>query len=88
MSLPDLAAAWVLTRPTVTTALVGFRTAAEVDAAVRAADTELQGDLLASVSAISDEAYACNVGGEDLSPKTGTWNPWDPNPKRFGSTSR
>jgi aryl-alcohol dehydrogenase-like predicted oxidoreductase len=88
MSLPDLAAAWVLTRPTVTTALVGFRTAAEVDAAVRAADTELPGDLLARVNAISDEAYARNAGGEDLSPKTGTWNPWDPNPKRFGSTSR
>ena len=88
LSLPDLAAAWVLSRPSVTTALVGFRTAAEVDAAARAADRELPDDLLEQVNAISDEAYARNLAGEDISPKTGTWNPWDPNPKRFGSTSK
>jgi len=48
----------------------------------------LPGDLLAQVNAISDEAYARNVGGEDISPTKGSWNPWDPEPKRFGSTSR
>ena len=88
VSLPDLAAAWVLSRSTVTTALVGFRTAAEVDAAAHAADIELSPDVLKEVNAISDEAYLRNVAGEDLSPKSGTWNPWDPDPKRFGSTSR
>jgi aryl-alcohol dehydrogenase-like predicted oxidoreductase len=88
MSLPNLAAAWVLSRPTVTTALVGFRNPDEVDAAARAADQDLPDDILAEVNAISDEAYARNLSGEDLSPKVGTWNPWDPHPKSFGSTSR
>lgn len=88
MSLPDLAAAWVLTRPTVTTALVGFRTTAEVDAAARSTDRELSPDVLEQINDISDEAYLRNVAGEDISPKSGTWNPWDPDPKRFGSTSR
>ncbi len=88
MSLPDLAMAWVLGRSTVTTALVGFRTPSEVDAAATATDRDLPADLLEQVNAISDEAYGRNVAGEDITPKSGTWNPWDPNPKRFGSTSR
>ncbi len=88
MTLPDLAVAWVLSRPAVTTALVGFRTPAEVEAAALAADRDLPADALAEVEAISDEAYARNVAGEELAPKVGTWNPWDPSPRRFGTTSR
>ena len=88
MTLPDLAVAWVLSRPTVTTALVGFRTPAEVETAARAAESDLPADVLAEVEAISDEAYARNAAGEVIAPTTGTWNPWDPNPRRFGTTSR
>ena len=88
MTLPDLAVGWVLSRPEVTTALVGFRTEGEVEAAARSANDELPEDILKEVNAISDEAYQRNVSGEDIAPKVGTWNPWDPAPKRFGTTSR
>ena len=88
MTLPDLAVGWVLGRPEVTTALVGFRTASEVEAAARSADDALPGDILEEVNAISDGAYQRNVSGEDIAPRVGTWNPWDPAPKRFGTTSR
>ena len=88
MTLPDLAVAWVLSRQAVTTALVGFRTPAEVEAAARSASSEAPKDVIAEVERISDEAYARNVAGEDISPTVGTWNPWDPEPRRYGSTSR
>ena len=84
-TLPELATAWVLSHEVVTTALVGFRTPAEVDAAARAAEWKLPPDLYAEVTAISDEAYRRNVADELLSPPVGNWNPWNPNPPRFGT---
>lgn len=88
IALPELAVGWILSRPGVTTALVGFRSEAEVDAAARSASSELSAEILSEVNAISDQAYQRNVAGEEIAPSVGTWNPWDPNPRRFGTTSR
>ena len=82
-TLPDLALAWVLNQEAVTTALVGFRTPSEVNDAARAAEWKLSPELLAEVTAISDEAYQRIVADEmPVSPKGG-WNPWNRNPQRF-----
>ena len=84
-TLPELATAWVLAHEVVTTALVGFRTPAEVDEAARAADWKLTAELYAEVAAISDEAYQRNVADELLTPPIGNWNPWNRQPQRFGT---
>ena len=84
-TLPKLAMAWVLSHQVVTTALVGFRTPAEVAAAARAAEWKLPPGLHAEVTAISDEAYRRNVADELLAPPVGNWNPWNRSPQRFGT---
>ena len=84
-TLPDLALAWVLSHQAVTTALVGFRTPAEVDDAARAAEWKLSPELYAEVTAISDEAYQRIVADQILSPPIGNWNPWNRHPQRFGT---
>ncbi len=83
-TLPELAVAWVLRREVVTTALVGFRTPAEVDQAVRAAGWEVPEEVLAEVDAISDAAYERLVADQDMAPEKGGWNPWNRDPPRFG----
>ena len=56
--------AWLLTRPGVTGPIVGPRTAAQLESAVRAAELELSEELLASLDEIfpgpgpSPEAFA------------------------------
>ena len=82
-TLPDLALAWVLSHPVVTTALVGFRTADEVADSAEAAEWELSPELLEEVTAISDEAFARMVADEELSPSIGGWNPWNRTPRQF-----
>ncbi len=82
-TLPDLALAWVLSHEVVSTALVGFRTPAEVDDAARAAEWKLSRELYSEVTAISDEAFQRLVADEmPVSPKGG-WNPWNRDPQRF-----
>jgi aryl-alcohol dehydrogenase-like predicted oxidoreductase len=81
-TLPDLALAWVLSHKVITTALVGFRTPAEVEDAVNASEWNLPPDLLDEVTAISDQAFQRMVADEQLS-SSGGWNPWNIDPPQF-----
>ena len=82
-TLPDLALAWVLSHPVVSTALVGFTTPEQVQEAARAAEWRLPDDVYAEVTAISDEAYRRNVADELMDPPEGTRNAWSPTPTRM-----
>ncbi|MBM4436533.1 MAG: aldo/keto reductase [Actinobacteria bacterium] len=57
LTLPQLALRWVLREAAVSVALVGCRTADEVDAAVAAANATVGDELLAEADAITEEAY-------------------------------
>ena len=82
-TLPDLGLAWVLSHQVVTTALVGFRTPAEVNDAARAAEWKLSDELLAEVAAISDAAFQRLVADEMMIADKGGWNPWNRQPPKF-----
>jgi aryl-alcohol dehydrogenase-like predicted oxidoreductase len=82
-TLPDLALAWVLNRSTVTTALVGFRTPAEVEDAARASEWKLSAELLEEIESISSAAYERLAADEEMSPARGAWNPWNREAPRF-----
>lgn len=57
LSLPQLALAWVLREPTVSTALVGCRNPAEVAAAVAVTTVDVPAAVLVEADAIAHEAY-------------------------------
>ena len=86
-TLPDLALAWVLNQPTITTALVGFREPGEVDDAAHASEWKLSAELLAEIEPISDGAFQRLVADEEMSPEWGAWNPWNRDPPRFAGGS-
>jgi aryl-alcohol dehydrogenase-like predicted oxidoreductase len=54
-TVAELAIAWVLRRPEVTAAIVGARSADQVDAFVRAGDWVLSEELQAQIAALSFE---------------------------------
>ena len=82
-TLPDLALAWVISHPVVSTALVGFTTPDQVEEAARATEWKLPPELYAEVTAISDEAYQRIVADEMMDPSEGTRNAWSPTPTRM-----
>ncbi len=57
LSLPQLALAWVLREPAVSTALVGCRNPAEVAAAVAVTTVDVPATVLVEADAIAHEAY-------------------------------
>ena len=57
LTTPQLALRWVLDEPAVSTALVGFRTPAEVDAAVDALEADLPDGLMSGPNQATFEAY-------------------------------
>ena len=57
LTTPQLALRWVLDEPAISTALVGFRTPAEVDAAVAALEADLPEGLLTGPESATFEAY-------------------------------
>ena len=88
VTVQNLAISWLLSNRIVTTALIGFRTSSEVKRSMSAMNFELDTELIEKVDKLSNDAYKFNVAGEDISPAVGTWNPWDPKPSKFGSTSK
>jgi aryl-alcohol dehydrogenase-like predicted oxidoreductase len=88
VTVQNLAISWLLSNQIVTTSLIGFRTPSEVQNTIATMDFELDAELIEKVDKISEHAYKLNVAGEDISPAVGTWNPWDPKPSKFGSTSK
>jgi len=88
VTVQNLAVSWLLNNQIVTTALIGFRTPSEVKKTISTMNFELDAELIEKVDKISEDAYKFNVAGEDISPAVGTWNPWDPKPSKFGSTSK
>ena len=88
VTVQNLAISWLLSNRIVTTALIGFRTPSEVKRSMSAMNFELDTELIEKVDKLSNDAYKFNVAGEDISPAVGTWNPWDPKPSKFGSTSK
>ncbi len=58
LTTAQLALRWVLEEPAVSTALVGFRTPAEVDAAVAAVQADVPADVMASADSAAQTAYA------------------------------
>jgi aryl-alcohol dehydrogenase-like predicted oxidoreductase len=72
LTTPQLALRWVLDEPAVSTALVGFRTPAEVDAAVEALEADLPGDLMTGPNQATLEAYQrLLAGGEPTTREQG-----------------
>ena len=57
LELPQLALRWVLEDPTVSTALVGFRTPDEVAAATAAVETHVAPTVLREADAVTRAAY-------------------------------
>ena len=88
VTVQNMAVSWLLNNKIVTTALIGFRTPSEVRNTISKMNFELDADMIEKVDKISEEAYKFNVAGEDMSPAVGTWNPWDPKPSKFGTTSK
>ncbi|MDE2898823.1 MAG: aldo/keto reductase, partial [Chloroflexota bacterium] len=63
LATPQLALRWVLDEPAISTALVGFRTPAEVDAAVAALEAELPDGLMTGPDQATFEAYQRLLAG-------------------------
>ncbi len=63
LATPQLALRWVLDEPAVSTALVGFRTPAEVDAAVDALEADLPDGLMSVPNQATFEAYQRLLAG-------------------------
>ena len=63
LTTPQLALRWVLDEPAISTALVGFRTPAEVDAAVEALEADLPDDLMTGPNQATFEAYQRLLAG-------------------------
>ena len=57
LTTPQLALRWVLDEPAISTALIGFRTPAEVDAAVAALEADLPEGLMTGPNTATFEAY-------------------------------
>jgi len=57
LTTPQLALRWVLDEPAISTALVGFRTPAEVDAAVAALEADLPDGLMSTPNQATFQAY-------------------------------
>ncbi|MDE2901731.1 MAG: aldo/keto reductase [Chloroflexota bacterium] len=63
LATPQLALRWVLDEPAISTALVGFRTPAEVDAAVDALEADLPDGLMSAPNEATFEAYQRLLAG-------------------------
>ena len=63
LTTPQLALRWVLDEPAISTALVGFRTPAEVDAAVAALEADLPDGLMSAPNEATFEAYQRLLAG-------------------------
>ena len=63
LTTPQLALRWVLDEPAISTALVGFRTPAEVDAAVAALEADLPDGLMSGPNEATLEAYQRLLAG-------------------------
>ncbi len=63
LATPQLALRWVLDEPAISTALVGFRTPAEVDAAVAALEADLPDGLMSAPNEATFEAYQRLLAG-------------------------